>query len=145
MAKYTITHSCGHQVVHNIVGRNRDWEVKRLQERPCTDCYREGMAAVAGEAAERAGLPTLIGSEKQVQWALSIRETMLKGLDEYLAYFDGKYEEARAKGTDLSRADAMRAKLVAAIETVRGETKARWWIDNRDRHAESILRDLVTA
>ena len=45
MSKYTITHACGHEEVHNIVGTNvhgeRDKKAEWLSTRLCYECYKK--------------------------------------------------------------------------------------------------------
>ena len=83
MAKYTINHICGHQSVADICGpeSGRAGQRDRMETRMCSDCYHKQQAqAVAAASTE---LPTLIGSDKQVQWALTIRVKMLADAQRY--------------------------------------------------------------
>ncbi|TVV76950.1 hypothetical protein [Sphingomonas solaris] len=105
-----ITHSCGHIERHAIYSEfaaDGDRQARQVARRKCTPCYKAGKAAKA--AADRAlldgvDLPTLIGSEKQVNWAATIRTERLAVLH-------------RANPTALTS-------FVAIVE-------AKWWIDNR--------------
>ena len=94
------THSCGHtgeryQAYGHHSGRDR--LLAAIQAQPCPECRK----AAAEQQALSAGLPMLVGSDKQVAWASDIRERALRLLP-------------------AERADKVRA-----------ETSARWWIDNR--------------
>lgn len=77
--KHTITHACGHTITHDIFGRVRDRDGKErwLAERPCLSCCREGENAANAQAAAKAGLPALTGSEKQVAWATTVRQKLI--------------------------------------------------------------------
>ncbi|MWJ38168.1 hypothetical protein, partial [Clavibacter michiganensis] len=74
--------------------------------------------------AERDGLPVdLVGTEKQVPWALRIRAELIRG-----AY------EALVESGELSDAEFEEQVLV----TARPLDRARWWIDNKDAAAEDL-------
>ncbi|NQX25665.1 hypothetical protein [Curtobacterium sp. VKM Ac-2852] len=76
------------------------------------------------EDAERDGLPIdLVGTEKQVPWALRIRAELIRG-----AY------EALVQEGELSDADFEDQVLVPA----RPIDRARWWIDNKDADAADL-------
>jgi uncharacterized protein (TIGR02996 family) len=84
MAKYDVTHSCGHVEEVQLFGRTRDRE-SRIEwlgrSGLCSACYaernrqeREAAGAAATKWAADQGLPTLVGSEKQCSWAEKIRQ-----------------------------------------------------------------------
>lgn len=76
------------------------------------------------EDAERDGLPVdLVGTEKQVPWALRIRAELIRG-----AY------EALVEAGELSDTEFEEQVLVPA----RPIDRARWWIDNKDAAAEDL-------
>jgi len=119
MAKYHITHSCGHTVTHNIVGTNahgeRDRREQQLTSQVCAECYRAEQTAAAVEA--NAGLPALSGSAKQIAWAESIRAKAVASL-----------EEARAQ---MNSEHPLAAKAGELVDGVLAQSEARYWIDNR--------------
>jgi hypothetical protein len=89
MARYKLTHACGHEVTHQIVGRHRERSaaIAREEHRDCRSCYvaaRDAARAAAHEAAAKVnaeqGLPDLIGSPKQIAWAEGIRWEAMKHL-----------------------------------------------------------------
>lgn len=87
MAKYTVTHSCGHEEVVNLIGphRDREWRMARMEEEVCHECYLRQLAAENAKAAEenkKNELPALTGSEKQVAWAESIRAQRIASITE---------------------------------------------------------------
>jgi ParB-like chromosome segregation protein Spo0J len=49
MAKYEVTHTCGHEVTVDMIGRNREWRLERMAEYPCVSCRREERAAMNAE------------------------------------------------------------------------------------------------
>ena len=71
MAKYTITHTCGHEEVITLFGPNKEREEKIawLESQPCVQC-------------RLAGTEDLKGSEKQRAWASEIRQSKMVGLSD---------------------------------------------------------------
>ncbi|MGB3988439.1 MAG: hypothetical protein WBK67_01970 [Minisyncoccales bacterium] len=126
MPKYTLTFICGHEGTINLTGprRTREWTVKNREARVCPDCYRkqieegrEAARAAALAEAEEQELPTLVGTEKQVAWAITIRQ---------------QYLEVLAEGLQQNpvRQEIDPALVQAAIESIQQETSAAWWIEN---------------
>lgn len=94
------THTCGHsgeryQAYGKMDARER--QLAAIESKPCPECRK----AAADKQAAEAGLPMLVGSDKQVAWAADIR------------------------------ARALRLLPPEKAQKIRPETSARWWIDNR--------------
>ena len=105
------------------------------------DAERAAATQKAAEEAKSSGLPELIGSEKQVAWAESIRNEALNHNNKinkrnflYSLYIlddpqiiadqpEEKQEEARR----------VLEIMITARKRLEVETSAKWWIDNRDR------------
>jgi hypothetical protein len=161
MAKYTVSHSCGHEVVHQLFGKHtdRDRKIEWLESVPCLDCKRredeESLAAANAEAAAsnaEDGLPSLTGTEKQIAWAESIRKELLercaKGIEtieankakvnsdpeEYAHVID------RLNQDGFSSFDEFVSLAAAAVERLKAEEKASWWIDNRGESVDVIVK-----
>lgn len=137
MAKVDITHKCGHVVEHNLMGpyKDRDRRAQWLADGDCPTCdtkrreeANRAANAAAAQAAQEAGLPELLGSEKQIAWAESIR---LKAL--------GEAQEAIEKNANTPERRAQVAPLMAQLK---GENSAAWWIDNRKRTGVELLMAL---
>jgi hypothetical protein len=121
MAKYTITHSCGHQSTFELFGpsKQREWRLQQEEQRLCYDCYQKERAKQTAELAEKnreIGLPPLKGTEKQVQWAECIRAEAVVNME--------RHEPI------LSERD--KAKFRKALDIIYSKDSAAWWIDNRD-------------
>ena len=118
MAKYTITHKCGHTVTIQLFGKYADRErrIASLENQECDECIRARENAAVAEAKERRGLADLTGTDKQVAWANAIREYAYRCFDS-LAQF---------ANNDLTK--AMMASWKEKMDT---QTAAKWWIDNR--------------
>lgn len=110
-----ITHACGHEQAHYLTGfaSQQERKARWLRTTTCRPCFIAGRKA---EAAERDGaaiahldLPALVGSDRQVGWATTIRAGRMAAL--VAVPNDG---------------DADGLQHCAAI------TEAKWWIDHRD-------------
>lgn len=137
MSKYTITHSCGHDVVHQICGTNSHGERERTAEwmagRLCDECYRAKLAAdrlaansAAAASNAAAKLPALLGSPKQIAWAETIRAKAVGDIDTRLAEAKRNLDRQPYMFRDLAIA------AIAGLESIRTKSGAAWWIDHRD-------------
>lgn len=106
----------------------------------CNDCYQARIAREREEqnreAAEVAALnhwPTLIGTEKQVKWANTIRAETVSKLNGRIARFEEYLKEANESYDEKLRAECEEElELVPkVIEYMMSQNKASWWIDNR--------------
>ena len=102
------------------------WAAENIDE--CPECREKRIAAehdeqarISAEAAKSKGWPELTGSEKQISWANTIRETHLSEIIE-------KIEKEKSRMGDKYKGYALASAAVNAMLT---HTKASWWIDNR--------------
>lgn len=137
-----ITHSCRHRVEHRFAGPPPTTEVYRLRGRKCDDCLRReaplGPALLDVEPEPEMELPELVGSPRQVSWALDLRA---KKLAEAGRLMRAAQELARVKP---EKADTLR-RLGNALARLEQTTCARWWIDRQDRTALELLDELAAA
>lgn len=141
MAKYEIKMSCGHVETIQLFGKmtDRDKKIAWLEEHGiCTACYKARQDAAHAEEtaaakakADEENLPELNGSEKQVNWALSIRAKKFEALNEMFA-------NANANATDEQRQQNQIA-LQAAKNVLASKTESRFWIDNRNTPARKLI------
>ena len=119
MAKYTITHKCGHVEEVQLFGKIEDRErrIAYLESIECDECRKAKVNAEASAAKEVRGLANLTGSEKQVAWANTIRENAYKCLDMLTQFANN--DQAK------QMMDGWKTKMDAQID-------AKWWIDNRN-------------
>ena len=119
MAKYTITHTCGHTEEVQLFGKMEDRErkIKWLESQECDECRKAKANAEAAAAKKARGLADLEGSEKQIVWANTIREKAYKCFDSLQPFASNPQAKAMM--------DGWKAKMDA-------ETSAKWWIDNRN-------------
>jgi hypothetical protein len=121
-----ITHACGHEQAHYLTGYASQQERKArwLQTTHCRSCFIAGKKAKQAEAALRDDaaiahlkLPVLVGSDRQVGWATTIRASRLAGL---LANPES--------GT--------------GWQTCLTSTDAKWWIDHREAADGDLLASI---
>lgn len=162
MAKYDVTHSCGHEVCHQLVGKHADRErkIEWLESVPCLECKREEDAKARAafnqqSAAENAesGLPSLIGTEKQIAWAESIRKDLVARLDVAATTFPKKLAMVQADREEyrlfidqvlekgfLSIEESF-ACAELAIGKLKAETSASWWIEHREGDLGQLIAE----
>lgn len=141
MGRYKVTHQCGHiedvQLYGSYVERER--RIKWLESQDCPECRKAKGDACAEDARRKRGLSELNGSEKQVAWANSIRESVYKCLDTV---------ESLANGSNTEQARIMVDGWREKMDSI---NSAKWWIDNRyslptDSHpdaAKTIIKMFV--
>lgn len=148
MAKYSVTHTCGHTERLAFYGsmKDRDWRLNREQGSDCQDCRIAQANADAAQSNLTAGLPTLVGTERQIGWAESIRGKQIKAVDAVEADLLNLAAEQVEAGR-LSESDAASdiAKIKAAIGWLRGHDSASWWIDRRVQDGRRLLNEALKA
>ncbi|MBB5717028.1 hypothetical protein [Sphingomonas aerophila] len=116
--EHCIAHACGHEQAHYIPGSpaQQDRKARWLRTTKCRTCFVDDKRSEEAEAAARnataiahLGLPELVGSDRQVSWATTIR---MKRLAAILAT------------SSINGADSHQACIAV--------TDAKWWIDHRD-------------
>jgi hypothetical protein len=153
MAKYQITHSCGHTSTAQLYGNKRDrqWRIEKLENGICSECFEQQRIEENKKAAEQNaldGLPELTGSEKQILWAEKIRASKLETVRQALA---GELQPMHIDaywGISGWRQEAIKiddAQIDYAVDLLRQQTRASWYIDHRDTKIGFVLRDLFVA
>lgn len=138
MAWNEINYSCGHTDRIQMYGPTRDRESKKewMERGVCPDCYRKQKeeerakaSQVAAEQAKSSGLPALVGSEKQIAWAETIRKNALAAAQ------NNVLSRESFATLPIDKQESSRA-VFEVVRTARDcletETSAKWWIDNRD-------------
>ncbi|MDR2551426.1 MAG: hypothetical protein LBD10_14645 [Desulfobulbus sp.] len=153
MGTYGVIHSCGHKEIHQLFGKiaDRERKIEWMESVPCLECKRiadeeardehNRESAIANHAT---GLPQLEGTEKQIAWAETIRKEAIAKIDQRWKAFADRVEIIIANPSTLAQAqqqavddgyadiDEFAHYLAKAIEKIKGEPSARWWIDNRE-------------
>ncbi|MFD1674104.1 hypothetical protein [Alicyclobacillus fodiniaquatilis] len=156
MSWYTINYQCGHEGDEQIYGPIKDRKeiAERRGQKLCPDCYKEEVTKKreverlqATEKAQTQNLPELVGSEKQVAWAQTIRMKSLESVEKYME----NRKPGVIKNADMPMAEQnirwMKREcrefledkslgeffeiVTAGIDILRSQTSASWWIDHR--------------
>lgn len=120
MAKYDVTYACGHTETVDLYGKTseRERKIEWMENNcVCPSCYKAEQAAKALECAEAYDLPELTGSPKQITWAETLRGKVFQELEEL--------EQKAGKKADATEE-------VEFLDWLKGQTEARFWIDNRN-------------
>ena len=126
MAKYTVTcESCGSDMTVNLIGKHttRQWKLENYTWK-CDDCIekeRQEKLKIQLENDVKNKLPELTGSEKQVKWAVTIRQTILDKIELHLKE-ESETEEFKQK-----------------LEIFKSQTSAKYLIDNRNNAHEAVM------
>lgn len=135
MALTHVTYKCEHSDNIQIYGTNvhgeRDAKAAWYNTISCPTCKK----AEAVKWCADNGCATLTGSDKQISWAETIRREVIAGLE--LA--------AGEIPADAPEAEHQQARDI--IDKAKAETRASWWIDNRDsatvQRATSYYRNTI--
>ena len=149
MAKCEVTYACGHTGTVELYGKSslREWRLKSISQQICPDCAEEERKLKNLQCQEenrKSGLPELLGTEKQVLWAESIRKDLVADYEnkaeETLLRCHQFREEAEKKGEDVpSDAIIVESAVDYVGQLLYSEQNASWFIDNRDRDADDLL------
>lgn len=107
----------------------------------CEECAKAEKAAESVLAAERnaaEGLPPLTGTEKQVQWAETIRASKLEHLTRWLAG-----EPVNGILHTLTDADQADPLFQPAVDALRGQDSAAWWIEHKGYAVDTLLVEIA--
>ncbi|MGW2600280.1 hypothetical protein [Streptomyces klenkii] len=148
--RWTVDHSCGHQVEHDLSARPADRRAgfaRWLEDRDCSPCWkaardtstagtREWLAAkrakeqaAASAWEEQYAMPVLDGPDKALAWASRCRHQLVTAAYTTLVV-EGFWDE-----TDWAQAE----------EQVRTVTRAGWWLDQRDADGADLPELLAAA
>lgn len=88
----------------------------------------------------------LVGSEKQIKWADSIRaEKLLQLRQVRITSIAAADAAVRAGKGTAEQAAAGLVEFDRLAEKVTGQTAAKWWIDNRFEHVEVLMQSVAMA
>ncbi len=146
MAKYNITHRCGHVVACNISGSNsqgqRDWQVQNKESQICQECWKVEQATKAASLSN--ALPTLIGTDKQIAWAMTLRLQKYSELDAFFVDCHARCASGTAAGLySASSLEAKVERIKKAVAIVKSNSDAKFWIDNRGTSVDSIIMTAI--
>lgn len=131
MAKYDVTYRCGHTGVVNLTGKikDREWKLDREAMKLCPDCWKVEQGrlhaeenARSAEKCKEEGLPELMGTQKQIAWANTIRLNLINQIEKTIANL---LERAKEK-------EEFKKNATIALKSIKRKTSASWWIDHRN-------------
>jgi len=132
MAWYNVKcDECGKEFRVQLVGKvkDREWKLEHWTW-TCDECKakkREEEAKKAMEKSNEMELPELVGSEKQIKWALQIRLEAIKEIEKQIKA-QKALERLNPEGNPEREEYLMR---LGFDDILKNEKKASWWIDNR--------------
>ena len=145
MAKYQVTYRCGHTDTVGLFGsaKQRENKLTWLETSLCTECWKAQQAADAANKARAMELPELTGTEKQVNWAQSIRIKLLDDVEFFLSELErcNKSAVKSGKGTQ-EQLDAINEKIAKVEGMIKQQSEAKWWIDHRFDTGKIIVTEI---
>lgn len=134
MAKYNIRYSCGHTEERPLFGKHEEREriIENAEKHGTCSACRKAEARIAAEATEAAlELPPLIGSEKQIAWARTIRSALITKIDEHLS--------AKRRTVPEDKLAQFEERRTLILQGIYSKDRASWWIDQRGAHETTII------
>lgn len=146
MAYYNFTFSCGHEDSIQLFGKEKERQRKIEYFKEfgiCKKCYREKIEQYRAEALSKAienakikSLPELKGSEKQITWALTIRDVFLEDIEKY----SNEWEQAVVKlGASEEQIKIGKEEFDIVKNFFINKTHSAFWIDNRDNEVPIMI------
>jgi len=145
MPAIPVKYKCGHEGVEDRddIENIPKWQAWALEKKVCKSCWMtDKRKSKGGEAVDNArilGLPNLAGSQKQVNWAMILRHQIISGpvlIREGSQKFDPRTNPAALRYLPIQEEQ---------LKEIRGNTSAKWWIDQREKTLEQILEERITA
>ncbi len=134
-----ITHHCGHTMLYPFYGDDEfTWaeRANQLSQGSCRLCAaaerdeeRRKKAVQARYHARERGLPPLEGSDRQVEWAESVRLNAFGAIDKVLKWLEQVNKEAEREDPD--HWHSVRQGITKSIAFLEDQVEAKWWIDHR--------------
>ncbi|MDE2844140.1 MAG: hypothetical protein OXN21_12280 [Chloroflexota bacterium] len=90
-------------------------------------------------AAQAEELPALVGTPKQIAWAMTLRHQALADAEMYLDYLLDSGQLKGRVGKDMELFEAQKERV---IEPLKARIEAAWWIDRRHESGASLLESL---
>ena len=113
MANYTIVRACGHEAQVKVRGATpaRERTLDRERQRICRSCAIEKLRSEAEASAEAGELPALIGTPKQIAWAVTLRHKALVDVEAYLDYLRESGQLKGRVGRDVELFETQRERV----------------------------------
>lgn len=148
--QYDVKFACGHICTVTLFGKqsSRDYEMEKMKNRICDACYQKQIIAE-----QRAlGLPELTdGSEKQIAWAIKIRQNFIHEKNKIEREMNREFNDARENKQNYSNVEEQIEFIKSSFDDfcaeLFSETDAKKWIDKHNdvRRLTSIFRKYLSA
>lgn len=134
MAKYNITYKCGHEDRVELFGKMsvREWRLEQMAGELCPECQRKAEMERLKKQEEEDGLPSLTGSEKQIAWAMKLRDDALKHLRITSYNADVKIQQLQKQNDDVSGLQLIKEYVNTTMMYMSEQTDSKFFIDRRD-------------
>jgi len=141
------SHACGHSGERNLTnasgqepsGNSLKKSITYWSTKDCTDCWKTAKQEATATSLEQFGtLPDLVGSERQVGWAVRIREMQLVKVGELFADLETK-RASTYLGDQVVEVNEIMADRKAKVSLLTTVTDAKFWIDTRDEDEQVLL------
>ena len=136
MARVTVRHSCGHAEQVQMPGSSNQYPEGAVlnERRRCSRCQSSTRGSRAAERAQQRGLPSLTGTESQIQWALSVRNEKFSAVEAFI--------RDTSKRIPQGQREWLERQLSALMALLMAQTEAGWWIARRSRNARELLKEM---
>lgn len=154
MEKYTVKMGCGHESTVSLSGTQKECEdtIAYLERCGlCPQCYREGLEWQSDKwevkkkkalfNATKNNLPELTGTEKQVEWAMVIRNTF------FTAFLRALYKyqiQAEENGISEEKKNIILEDLAYIKKFFASKTDSRYWIVHRNSVLSYMISNSIT-
>lgn len=138
--KYTVTYACGHTGEVELFGtfKSREYKIEQLKDELCPDCAKAKHDEYVEDLQNSEEFAKLNGSEKQVSWAVDLRDKKIKNLNTLKATVKRSKKFVEEASNIPSVYKARFAKLDAKIDTAiafyKAQTEAKYFIDTRNKN-----------
>lgn len=134
MAKYNVTYKCGHEDRVELFGKMsvREWRLEQMAGELCPECQRKAEMERLKKQEEEDGLPALTGSEKQIAWAMKLRDDALKHLRITSYNADVKIQQLQKQNDDVSGLQLIKEYVNTTMMYMSEQTDSKFFIDRRD-------------
>lgn len=135
MAIYNGKFSCGHDGIIDVNGKSseRQWKIEKRFAGLCPDCYKKQQTELKEkeilDRAKELNYPDLAGTEKQINWALKIRDEKIKEILRFKRTPNVLQRRFSKNGYEVEVTDNFIDTI--ANYMIQNKTFSKWYIDNR--------------
>lgn len=134
MAKYNVTYKCGHEDRVELFGKMsvREWRLEQMAGELCPECQKKAEMERLKKQEEEDGLPSLTGSEKQIAWAMKLRDDTLNSLRMTGQRVEVEIQTCQKKGKNDDSLKLLKEYINTTMLYLSEQTESKFFIDRRD-------------